>query len=187
MWLSRGCANAAAARPDPAVTIARLTERNRALRRELGVAQRLMTGYHAQLMTGGAAFTFTELTEPTEVEAQSRNAPFGGAARAPPPAYAARRFSRRPFEAPRVVSRSRMQFQSGPREPLAPAHQGVVMDTWTDIVLGSAGNLNGSVDTTDCYCGADCCYGVLQSRMQFGLLSRDGFSDELERAADYRH
>ena len=33
-----------AARPDPAVTIARLTERNRALRRELGVAQRLMTG-----------------------------------------------------------------------------------------------------------------------------------------------
>ena len=66
-----------AARPDPAVTIARLTERNRALRRELGVAQRLMTGYHAQLMTGGAAFTFTELTEPTEVEAQSRNAPFG--------------------------------------------------------------------------------------------------------------
>ena len=108
-----------AARPDPAVTIARLTERNRALRRELGVAQRLMTGYHAQLMTGGAAFTFTELTEPTEVEAQSRNAPFGGAARAPPPAYAARRFSRRPFEAPRVVSRSRMQFQSGPREPLA--------------------------------------------------------------------
>ena len=106
-----------AARPDPAVTIARLTERNRALRRELGVAQRLMTGYHAQLMTGGAAFTFTELTEPTEVEAQSRNAPFGGAARAPPPAYAARRFSRRPFEAPRVVSRSRAVPSA--REPLA--------------------------------------------------------------------
>ena len=41
-------------------------------------------------MTGGAAFTFTELTEPTEVEAQSRNAPFGGAARAPPPRRARR-------------------------------------------------------------------------------------------------
>jgi hypothetical protein len=110
-----------AARPDPAATIARLTERNRALRRELGVAQRLMTGYHAQLMTGGVAFTFTEQpTEPTESHQSRRNAPFGGEARAPPPAYAARRFSRRPFEAPRVVvSRSRMQFQSGPREPMA--------------------------------------------------------------------
>ena len=31
----------------------RLREANRHLRRELGVAQRLMTGYHAQLMTGG--------------------------------------------------------------------------------------------------------------------------------------
>ena len=85
-----------AARPDPAATIARLTERNRALRRELGVAQRLMTGYHAQLMTGGAAFnTFTD------------------------------RFSRRPFEAPpreNVDSRSaKLQFQSGPHanSPLA--------------------------------------------------------------------
>ena len=99
------------------MTIARLTERNRS--GASWASRNVMTGYHAQLMTGGAAFTFTELTEPTEVEAQSRNAPFGGAARAPPPAYAARRFSRRPFEAPRVVSRSRMQFQSGPREPLA--------------------------------------------------------------------
>ena len=50
------------------------------------------------------------------------------------------------------------------------------MDSWTDIVLGSEANLNGSVDTTDCYCGADCCYHVLQSRMQKGLLSRDGFA-----------
>ena len=69
----------------------------------------------------------------------------------------------------------------------------------------SDSNLNGSVDTTDCCkrrstlsnlptchlfgcaippphpaphidCGPDCCYGVLQSRMQKGLLSRDGFS-----------
>lgn len=63
------------------------------------------------------------------------------------------------------------------RVPTDPAHPGVVMDEWTDLLLGTdTGNLNGSVDTTDCYCGADCCYGVLQSRMQKGLLSRDGFS-----------
>lgn len=63
------------------------------------------------------------------------------------------------------------------RVPLDPAYPGVVMDSWTDIILGSdSGNLNGSVDTTDCYVGADGCYGVLQSRMQKGLLSRDGFS-----------
>jgi hypothetical protein len=63
------------------------------------------------------------------------------------------------------------------RVPTDPAHPGVLMDQWTDLLLGTnTGNLNGSVDTTDCYCGADCCYGVLQSRMQKGLLSRDGFS-----------
>lgn len=62
------------------------------------------------------------------------------------------------------------------RTPSDPAHPGVLMDTWTDIVLGPPGNLNGSVDTTDCYCGGLCCYGVLQSRMQKGLLSREGFS-----------
>lgn len=63
------------------------------------------------------------------------------------------------------------------RVPTDPAHPGVVTDEWTDLLLGTdSGNLNGSVDTTDCYCGADCCYGVLQSRMQKGLLSRDGFS-----------
>ncbi len=63
------------------------------------------------------------------------------------------------------------------RVPTDPAHPGVVMDEWTDLLLGTdTGNLNGSVDSTDCYCGADCCYGVLQSRMQKGLLSRDGFS-----------
>ena len=62
------------------------------------------------------------------------------------------------------------------RIPLDPKHPGVLMDSWTDIVLGSEANLNGSVDTTDCYCGADCCYHVHQSRMQKGLLSRDGFS-----------
>ena len=38
------------------------------------------------------------------------------------------------------------------------------------------GNLNGSVSTTDCYCGADCCYAILNSRMQFGLVSRSGWS-----------
>ena len=40
-------------RAEFAATEARLREANRHLRRELGVAQRLMTGYHAQLMTGG--------------------------------------------------------------------------------------------------------------------------------------
>lgn len=43
------------------------------------------------------------------------------------------------------------------RVPTDAAHPGVVMDTWTDIVLGDALNLNGSVDTTDCYCGAGEC------------------------------
>ena len=63
------------------------------------------------------------------------------------------------------------------RAPTDPAFPGVVMDQWTDLVLATdSGNLNGSVDTTDCYCGPDCCFGVLQSRMQKGLLSRDGFS-----------
>ena len=39
-----------------------------------------MTGYHAQLMTGGAAFTFTELTEPTGGGGSvTKRAPFGGA------------------------------------------------------------------------------------------------------------
>lgn len=92
-----------AARPDPAVEIARLKERNRALRRELSVAQRLMTGYHAQLMTGGAAEGF----------ATARNAAYrrGGVSSSamtktntnppPIPSYAARRaFVRRPFAAP---------------------------------------------------------------------------------------
>jgi alpha-glucosidase (family GH31 glycosyl hydrolase) len=60
------------------------------------------------------------------------------------------------------------------RVPTDPAHPGVVMDSWTDILRDTDGNLNGSVDTTDCYCGAACCYGVLQSRMQPGLLSRAG-------------
>ena len=89
-----------AARPDPAAEIARLKERNRALRRELSVAQRLMTGYHAQLMTGGAAEGF----------ATARNAAYrrGGVSSSaktntntnppPIPSYAARRaFVRRPF------------------------------------------------------------------------------------------
>jgi len=40
------------------------------------------------------------------------------------------------------------------RVPTDPAHPGTVMDSWTDIVLGDSLNLNGSVDTTDCYCGA---------------------------------
>lgn len=31
-------------------------------------------------------------------------------------------------------------------------------------------------DTTDCYCGSACCYPVLQSRMQLGLVSRAGWA-----------
>lgn len=84
-----------AARPDPAVEIARLKERNKALRRELEVAQRLMTGYHAQLMTGGAAERF----------ATARNNAYANRGGPPPvPSYAARRaFVRRPFAAPASV------------------------------------------------------------------------------------
>jgi hypothetical protein len=83
------------ARPDPAVEIARLKERNKALRRELEVAQRLMTGYHAQLMTGGAAERF----------ATARNDAYANRGGPPPvPSYAARRaFVRRPFAAPASV------------------------------------------------------------------------------------
>ena len=84
-----------AARPDPAVEIARLKERNKALRRELEVAQRLMTGYHAQLMTGGAAERF----------GTARNNAYANRGGPPPiPSYAARRaFVRRPFAAPASV------------------------------------------------------------------------------------
>jgi hypothetical protein len=53
------------------------------------------------------------------------------------------------------------------RTPLDPnpPHTGMLMDEWTDIVLGAAtvdygGNLNGSVDTTDCYEGADLCFNT---------------------------
>ena len=90
------------AQPDPAATIARLRERNRALRRELGVAQRLMTGYHAQLMTGGAA---------PRLIAAGQNAP--------PPSYAQRRTSRRPFEPPDSAL-PESHIRNGPRrgEPL---------------------------------------------------------------------
>lgn len=41
--------------PGAAEEAGRLREANRHLRRELGVAQRLMTGYHAQWMTGTGA------------------------------------------------------------------------------------------------------------------------------------
>jgi hypothetical protein len=75
--------------------MARLKERNKALRRELEVAQRLMTGYHAQLMTGGAAERF----------ATARNDAYANRGGPPPiPSYAARRaFVRRPFAAPASV------------------------------------------------------------------------------------
>jgi len=58
-----------------------------------------------------------------------------------------------------------------------PSHPGGVTSTWTEIIRGDeAGNLNGSVSTTDCYCGAGCCYDILNSRMQYGLLSKSGWS-----------
>jgi hypothetical protein len=102
------------ARPDPAVEIARLKERNKALRRELEVAQRLMTGYHAQLMTGGAAERF----------ATARNNAYANRGGPPPvPSYAARRaFVRRPFAAPASVDRPppfRSEF-SKEKHPMAP-------------------------------------------------------------------
>lgn len=62
------------------------------------------------------------------------------------------------------------------RVPTDSQHPGVVMDSWTDIAYDTAGNLNGSVDTTDCYVDADACYEVFQSRMQPGLLSRRGYA-----------
>ena len=62
------------------------------------------------------------------------------------------------------------------RSPLDPEHHpGIVMDTWTDIVLGDAagGNLNGSLDTLDCYCGADCCFEVRRSEWKMSVLCVD--------------
>lgn len=91
-----------AARPDPAAEIARLKERNRALRRELSVAQRLMTGYHAQLMTGGAAERF----------ATAKNAAYANTNPPPIPSYAARRaFVRRPFSFAAPASLDPMPFR----------------------------------------------------------------------------
>ena len=103
-----------AARPDPAAEIARLKERNRALRRELSVAQRLMTGYHAQLMTGGAAERF----------ATAKNAAYANKNPPPVPSYAARRaFVRRPFAAPASVDpmpfRSEFSKEKHPMVPMA--------------------------------------------------------------------
>jgi hypothetical protein len=91
-----------------------LKERNKALRRELEVAQRLMTGYHAQLMTGGAAERF----------ATARNDAYANRGGPPPiPSYAARRaFVRRPFAAPASVDRPppfRSEF-SKEKHPMAP-------------------------------------------------------------------
>eukprot|EP00658_Telonema_sp_P-2_P041517 TRINITY_DN29705_c0_g1_i1.p1 TRINITY_DN29705_c0_g1~~TRINITY_DN29705_c0_g1_i1.p1 ORF type:complete len:441 (+),score=81.81 TRINITY_DN29705_c0_g1_i1:443-1765(+) len=50
------------------------------------------------------------------------------------------------------------------------------MDTWTDIILGDEHNLGGSLDSTDCYCGDECCQHVLRSRLQHGVASRSGWS-----------
>ncbi len=44
------------------------------------------------------------------------------------------------------------------------------MDEWTDIIRGSSGNLNGSVDSTDCYTNASDCYNVLQVLLLKELL-----------------
>lgn len=41
--------------------------------------------------------------------------------------------------------------------------------------LTSPGNLNGSVQTTDCYLNAEACVDVYQNRFQPGLLSRTGW------------
>ena len=91
-----------------------MKERNRALRRELSVAQRLMTGYHAQLMTGGAAERF----------ATAKNAAYANKNPPPVPSYAARRaFVRRPFAAPASVDpmpfRSEFSKEKHPMVPMA--------------------------------------------------------------------
>ena len=41
---------------------------------------------------------------------------------------------------------------------------------------GPAGNLNGSVDTLDCYVMAEDCISVYEGRMQKGLVSREGWA-----------
>ena len=96
------------------------------------MAQRLMTGYHAQLMTGGVGVGVSRLVSPAQLQE------FGGATRAPPPSYHARRPSRAPFQGPSVrggregftsvhhasssmrnnTNRGNyFQFQPGPTEP----------------------------------------------------------------------
>eukprot|EP01052_Picozoa_sp_SAG31_P016575 SAG31_NODE_1103_length_9895_cov_13.722540_2_plen_693_part_00 len=50
------------------------------------------------------------------------------------------------------------------------------LDTWKDITRGPPGNLNGSLDTMDCYVMAEACIGVYQGRMQKGLFSREGWA-----------
>ena len=61
----------------------RLREANRHLRRELGVAQRLMTGYHAQLMTGGVGAR--GLLPPPRARGRGHAAPSYRERRAHPP------------------------------------------------------------------------------------------------------
>ena len=61
----------------------RLREANRHLRRELGVAQRLMTGYHAQLMTGGVGAR--GLLPPPHARGRGHAAPSYRERRAHPP------------------------------------------------------------------------------------------------------
>ena len=41
--------------------------------------------------------------------------------------------------------------------------------------LTGAGNLNGTLQTTDCYAGAEACVEAYYERMQPGLISRDGW------------
>lgn len=62
------------------------------------------------------------------------------------------------------------------RPGTSPFWPGQELDEWHDIVHGPPGNLNGSLDSTDCYHGAIPCISVYGARQQAGLFSREGWS-----------
>jgi hypothetical protein len=62
------------------------------------------------------------------------------------------------------------------RPTTSPFWPGEELDEWRDIVHGPVGNLNGSLDSTDCYHGAIPCISVYGARQQAGLFSREGWS-----------
>ena len=84
-----------------------------------------------------------------------------------------------PLRAPRLVPMSCPKSSLAVLPSSVPGYDptpGAKLDTWQDITRGPVGNLNGSLDTMDCYVMAEACIGVYQGRMQKGLFSREGWA-----------